>query len=108
METVSENKETDITRKMTPFDSIGSEEPDKKVQFRKLFRENWLSVVTDCLAFGSFGMGVAILGPTLFDLGCQTSSGLKEMDWVFFVQLLLTLIGSISAGCLVDRYVKRV
>lgn len=74
-----------------------------RVRFLELFKENWISVVTDCLVFGSFGMGVAFLGPTLFDLGCQTKSDLKEMNWVFFVQLLMTLVGSISAGCLADR-----
>ncbi|XP_060085003.1 major facilitator superfamily domain-containing protein 4A-like [Ylistrum balloti] len=80
------------------------EERDK-IRFWDLFKENWISVVTDCLVFGSFGMGVAFLGPTLFDLGCQTKSDLKEMNWVFFVQLLMTLVGSISAGCLADRAV---
>ncbi|OWF52267.1 Major facilitator superfamily domain-containing protein 4-B [Mizuhopecten yessoensis] len=80
-------------------------DPDERdrIRFWDLFKDNWISVVTDCLVFGSFGMGVAFLGPTLFDLGCQTKSDLKEMNWVFFVQLLMTLVGSISAGCLADR-----
>ena len=93
MEGNTENNQEDrVQGKMKPFDSIGSEEGERKVHFWTLFTENWLSVSIDCLVFGSFGMGVAILGPTLFDLGCQTRSGLKEMDWVFFVQLLLTLL----------------
>lgn len=75
----------------------------EQVSFWKLLKGNWLSVTMDCLVFGSFGMGVAFLGPTLFDLGCQTNSNLKEMNWVFFVQLIMTLVGSISAGCLADR-----
>ncbi|KAJ8301718.1 hypothetical protein KUTeg_020705 [Tegillarca granosa] len=77
----------------------------EQVSFWKLLKGNWLSVTMDCLVFGSFGMGVAFLGPTLFDLGCQTNSSLKEMNWVFFVQLIMTLVGSISAGCLADRMV---
>ncbi|XP_062588525.1 major facilitator superfamily domain-containing protein 4A-like [Saccostrea cucullata] len=88
-----------------PFDSRATEELSSKPHFRSLWRENWVSVMTDCLVFGSFGMGVAILGPTLFDLGCQTSASLRELQWVFFVQLLLTLVGSVSAGCLAQRIV---
>ncbi|ESP04552.1 hypothetical protein LOTGIDRAFT_89946, partial [Lottia gigantea] len=52
----------------------------------KLFKENWFYVVTYCLVFGSFGVCVGFLGPTVFDLGCQTQSNLKSMSWVFFVQ----------------------
>ncbi|XP_050412657.1 major facilitator superfamily domain-containing protein 4A [Patella vulgata] len=74
-----------------------------KVNFWKLFIANWYYVVTYCLVFGSFGVCVGFLGPTVFDLGCQTNSDLRSMNWVFFVQLILTLIGSISAGCLASR-----
>jgi hypothetical protein len=80
-----------------------SEVSESRVSFWSLFKQQWLYVLTDCLVFGSFGMGVAFLGPTLFDLGCQTNSDLKEMNWVFFVQLFMTLMGSISAGCLAER-----
>jgi hypothetical protein len=76
---------------------------DEKISFWKLFKQHKLSVLVDCLVFGIFGMGVAFLGPTLFDLGCQTNSDLKQMNWVFFVQLLMTMIGSISAGYLTGR-----
>ncbi|XP_060582130.1 major facilitator superfamily domain-containing protein 4A-like [Ruditapes philippinarum] len=78
---------------------------DEKISFWKLFKKHKLSVLVDCLVFGIFGMGVAFLGPTLFDLGCQTNSDLKQMNWVFFVQLLMTMIGSISAGYLTGRFV---
>lgn len=77
----------------------------EKVSFKRLFKENWISIMTDCLTFLSFGMGVAFLGPTLFDLGCQTESELKDMNWVIFAQLVMTLVGSISAGCLAKRAV---
>ncbi|CAG5123748.1 unnamed protein product, partial [Candidula unifasciata] len=77
--------------------------PDKSVPFCKLFLDNWLYVVTYCGVFGSFGVCVGFLGPTVFDLGCQTNTDLKKMNWVFFVQLIMTLVGSISAGCLVVR-----
>ncbi|XP_046354912.2 major facilitator superfamily domain-containing protein 4A-like isoform X2 [Haliotis rufescens] len=80
--------------------TLGKEE---KVSFWRLFMDNRLQVVTYCLVFGSFGVCVGFLGPTVFDLGCQTNSDLKEMNWVFFVQLLMTLVGSITSGCMADR-----
>ncbi|VDI54178.1 major facilitator superfamily domain-containing protein 4A-like [Mytilus galloprovincialis] len=95
----SENKQLEYP--VHPSDVL----PEERVNFWKLFKENWLSILTDCLTFGSFGMGVAFLGPTLFDLGCQTSSDLKDMNWVIFAQLVMTLVGSISAGCLAKRAV---
>jgi len=81
-------------------------EPDtteEKISFWKLFKKHKMSVMVDCMVFGIFGMGVAFLGPTLFDLGCQTKSDLKQMNWVFFVQLLMTMIGSLTAGYLTGR-----
>ena len=87
-----------------PAETLSQQTPvPEQGRFWTLFKENWISILTDCLVFGSFGMGVAFLGPTLFDLGCQTKADLKQMNWVFFVQLLLTLVGSISAGCLAQR-----
>ncbi|XP_076469381.1 major facilitator superfamily domain-containing protein 4A-like [Babylonia areolata] len=81
--------------------TINSGEPER-LSFWKLFLDNRLYVLTYCFVFGSFGVCVGFLGPTVFDLGCQTSSDQKEMNWVFFVQLLMSLVGSISAGCLAD------
>lgn len=78
-------------------------EMEDKVSFWKLFTDNMTYVLTYCCVFGSFGVCVGFLGPTVFDLGCQTSSDQKEMNWVFFVQLIMTLVGSISAGCLAHR-----
>ncbi|GAB1602524.1 Hypothetical predicted protein [Argonauta hians] len=73
------------------------------VNFCSLFKKHWLDVFTYCTVFCSFGMGVACLGPTLLDLGCQTATDLREMSWVFFVQLLMTSIGTIVAGYLANR-----
>lgn len=75
-------------------------EVEDKISFCKLFVDNVLYVLTYCFSFGSFGVCVGFLGPTVFDLGCLTSSDQKQMNWVFFVQLIMTLVGSISAGCL--------
>lgn len=76
---------------------------DESLSFWKLFLDNWLYVATYCSVFGSFGVCVGFLGPTVFDLGCQTHSDLKMMNWVFFVQLIMTLVGSVSAGCVANR-----
>ena len=83
--------------------TIHPKEVEDKVSFWKLFTDNWLYVVTYCFVFGSFGVCVGFLGPTVFDLGCQTSTDQRRMNWVFFVQLIMTLVGSISAGCLAHR-----
>ena len=71
--------------------------------FWRMFLDNWLYVITYCLAFGSFGVCVGFLGPTVFDLGCQTKSDQEQMSVTFTVQLILTLIGSICSGFLADK-----
>ncbi len=60
-------------------------------------------ILAYCSVFWSFGMCVAFLGPTLLDLGCLTSSDMKTMSWVFFSQLLCSLIGSTMAGYMAQR-----
>ena len=76
---------------------------DETISFWKLFLDNWIYVITYCCVFGSFGVCVGFLGPTVFDLGCQTRSDMKQMNWVFFVQLIMTLVGSISAGLMAGK-----
>ncbi|XP_072176516.1 major facilitator superfamily domain-containing protein 4A-like [Diadema setosum] len=94
----------------TSEDVDGPDSPtggDKKTEVhtaKSLFKANLLSTITYCSVFGSFGMCVALLGPTLEDLGCQTGSTLIEMSWAFLAQSLSILIGSMAGGLLVDRY----
>ena len=71
--------------------------------FRELCHKYLHEVIAYCSVFWSFGMCVAFLGPTLLDLGCQTSSDMKTISWVFFSQLTCSLIGSILAGYLAQR-----
>ena len=71
--------------------------------FWKLFLKNWHATITYCAVFWSFGMCVAFLGPTLLDLGCMTSSDMQTISWVFFAQLLCSLIGASLAGYIVQR-----
>lgn len=85
--------------------TIHPKEVEERVSFWKLFVDNYVYVLTYCFTFGSFGVCVGFLGPTVFDLGCQTYADQREMNWVFFVQLIMTLVGSISAGCLAHKYV---
>ncbi len=78
----------------------GSRQPNG---FKSLFLKYWHAVVTYCAVFWSFGMCVAFLGPTLLDLGCQTSSDLMSISWVFLAQLLFSLVGASLAGYVVQR-----
>lgn len=91
------------TSRVQPKREPGSPHYEDSVTFRTLFVKHWLHVLTYCVVFWTFGMGVAFLGPTLLDLGCQTSTDLRGMSWIFFVLLCATLMGSILGGCLASR-----
>ena len=75
----------------------------QSVSFRVLFKKNWFATCVYCSVFCTFGVCVAILGPTLTDLGCLTSSDIKSMSWVFFAQFLFVLVGSMCSGYLVNK-----
>ncbi|KAL5013526.1 hypothetical protein ScPMuIL_007796 [Solemya velum] len=105
METISEKASTDGTSDSDIPKSDSREFEHDEISFFRLLQDHWISVTIDCLCFTSFWNGCGLSRATLFDLGCQTSSDAKEMNWVFFVQLLMTLIGSISAGCLAEKTV---
>ena len=83
--------------------SLHGSQPSPTSTFWPLFRCHWHQVITYCAVFWMFGMCVAFLGPTLLDLGCQTSTDMKTISWVFFSQLLCSLIGASVAGYLVQR-----
>ena len=51
-----------------------------------------------CLTFWNFGICVAIFGPTLLDLACQTSSTLSAMSLLNFMQNFTSLIGVFVSG----------
>ena len=72
---------------------------------KSLFFDHLQATVTYCSVFWSFGMCVALLGPTLLDLGCQTGSSVASMSFAFLSQSLSTLIGSMIGGLLSDRLV---
>ncbi|CAF0884729.1 unnamed protein product [Brachionus calyciflorus] len=56
-----------------------------------------------CISFWNFGICVAIFGPTLLDLACQTSSTLSAMSFLYFLQNFSSLIGCFLSGILVKR-----
>lgn len=47
---------------------------------------------------------MAILGPTLIELGHLVHHGLDMMSWLFFTQAAYALLGASVAGIMLDRY----
>lgn len=90
------------TNKPTNWDAP-SANPLGTKSLKELCRRHTHEILAYCSVFWSFGMCVAFLGPTLLDLGCVTSTDMKTISWVFFAQLLCSLIGSIAAGYLAQR-----
>ena len=46
---------------------------------------------------------MAILGPTLIELGHLVHHGLDMMSWLFFTQAAYALLGASVAGIMLDR-----
>ncbi|KAL9978345.1 hypothetical protein ACROYT_G015846 [Oculina patagonica] len=61
---------------------------------------------TICLyvSFVGLGLSVAILGPTLIDLSCQTHTNLAHMSYAFTARSFGYFAGSIGGGWLFDKY----
>ncbi|XP_073228896.1 major facilitator superfamily domain-containing protein 4A-like [Porites lutea] len=68
------------------------------------FPRRVLITVLYCGCFFSFGTTMAILGPTLMELGHLVHHGLDMMSWLFFTQAAYALLGASVAGILLDRY----
>lgn len=62
-----------------------------------------LITVLYCGCFFSFGTTMAILGPTLIELGHLVHHGLDMMSWLFFTQAAYALLGASIAGIILDR-----
>lgn len=56
-----------------------------------------------CISFWNFGICVALFGPTLIDLACQTSSTLSAMSLLYFMQNFCSLLGCFLSGVLVKN-----
>lgn len=57
-----------------------------------------------CCGFLCFGASMAIMGPTILELGCLIGSDVGSMSWVFFSQSCSALFGAICSGFIIDRY----
>ena len=57
-----------------------------------------------CCGFLCFGASMAIMGPTILELGCLIGSDVGSMSWVFFSQSCAALFGAICSGFIIDRY----
>lgn len=58
-----------------------------------------------CCGFLCFGASMAILGPTILEMGCLIGNDVGSMSWVFFSQSCSALVGAICSGFIIDRYV---
>lgn len=56
-----------------------------------------------CCGFLCFGASMAIMGPTVLELGCLIGSDVSTMSWVFFSQACSALLGAICSGFIIDR-----
>lgn len=56
-----------------------------------------------CGCFFSFGTTMAIIGPTLIELGHLVNHGLNMMSWLFFTQAAYALLGAVMSGIILDR-----
>ena len=57
-----------------------------------------------CCGFLCFGSSMAIIGPTVLELGCLTGEDVGQMSWVFFAQTCSALLGAICSGIITDRF----
>lgn len=66
-------------------------------------KKKLLLTIVYCISFWNFGICVAIFGPTLLDLACQTSSSLSAMTVLYFFQNFTSLLGCLLSGYLVKN-----
>lgn len=66
-------------------------------------RRSFFQTLMCCGCFFSFGTTMAIIGPTLIELGHLVNHGLDMMSWLFFTQAAYALLGAVMAGILLDK-----
>lgn len=76
----------------------------QRINGRTRWRDPFLTFLY-CGCFFCFGTTMAILGPTLIELGHLVHHGLDMMSWLFFTQSSYALLGASMAGIILDRYV---
>ena len=87
-----------------------NDSPDKKASELSEFEEREYcctykvrNSLVLCCGFLCFGASMAILGPTILEMGCLIGSDVGSMSWVFFSQSCSALIGAICSGFIIDR-----
>lgn len=66
-------------------------------------KRSCFTTVMCCGCFFSFGTTMAIIGPTLIELGHLVNHGLNMMSWLFFTQAAYALLGAVMSGIIIDR-----
>ena len=89
-----------------PFNNNAAANPNPNKSALGLFnisKKKLLLTIVYCISFWNFGICVAIFGPTLLDLACQTSSSLSAMTVLYFFQNFTSLLGCLLSGYLVKN-----
>lgn len=68
-----------------------------------LSKRTCFTTILCCGCFFSFGTTMAIIGPTLIELGHLVNHGLNMMSWLFFTQAAYALLGAVMSGIILDR-----
>ncbi len=108
-------------------DETNDNEDEQKNIFLKIFKTTRNKIpltLLYCMVFWNFGICVALFGPTLLDLACQTGSSCLEcisyvhqfmtilniigssmtaLSWLYFIQNLTSLIGCLLSGIILKH-----
>ena len=95
------NKNLDELEKRADVDETPNENILKKII--NLSKNKLPITIIYCMVFWNFGICVALFGPTLLDLACQTASSLTAISWLYFIQNFTSLIGCLISGLLVKH-----
>ncbi len=82
-----------INANMTSNDECNSKNGVRKLHLTIIY----------CISFWNFGICVALFGPTLLDLACQTSSTLSAMSFLYFMQNFTSLLGCFLSGLIIKK-----
>ena len=95
-----------VQSQQQPFNNNAAANPNPNKSALGLFnisKKKLLLTIVYCISFWNFGICVAIFGPTLLDLACQTSSSLSAMTVLYFFQNFTSLLGCLLSGYLVKN-----
>lgn len=99
---IAHDKRTNSTEELFKDDYEGQTDTATRTQINQSKRTCFTTILC-CGCFFSFGTTMAIIGPTLIELGHLVNHGLNMMSWLFFTQAAYALLGAVMAGIIVDR-----